>query len=115
MDWFNKNYSPNSGGVLAIPTGGGKTFVASRFLSLGPLSKDYKVLWLAHTHHLLEQAFETVCEEINLLSLQGQKLTLRVVSVTKNHFKMRDIKKMMILFFLLFKPLPEHTQKKKTS
>lgn len=93
MDWFNKNYDPYSGGVLAIPTGGGKTFVASRFLSLGPLSKGYKVLWLAHTHHLLEQAFETFYEEIRHTNPSRRKLSLRVVSGTKNHFKLRDIDK----------------------
>ena len=32
---------------------------AVRFLCEWPLSEGYKVLWLAHTHHLLEQANET--------------------------------------------------------
>lgn len=90
-DWFNQNHKPYSGGVLAIPTGGGKTFVASRFLSLGPLSNGYKVLWLAHTHHLLEQAYTTVGEEIGHTNPSRDKLSLRVVSGTKNHYKMRDI------------------------
>lgn len=93
MDWFNKNNNPYSGGVLAIPTGGGKTFVATRFLSLGPLSKGYKILWLAHTHHLLEQAFETFCEEVRHTNPSRKNLGLRVVSGTKNHFKLRDIDK----------------------
>lgn len=95
-DWFNQNHKPYSGGVLAIPTGGGKTFVASRFLSLGPLSNGYKVLWLAHTHHLLEQAYTTVGEEIGHTNPSRDKLSLRVVSGTKNHYKMRDISEMMI-------------------
>ena len=89
--WFNRNHKPYSGGVLAIPTGGGKTFVASKFLSLGPLSNGYKILWLAHTHHLLEQAFDTLCDEISHNPPSRDKLSLRVVSGTKNHYKMRDI------------------------
>lgn len=92
-DWFNQKHKPYSGGVLAIPTGGGKTFVASRFLSLGPLSNGYKVLWLAHTHHLLEQAFTTVCEEIGHTNHSRDKISLRIVSGTKNHYKIRDIDK----------------------
>lgn len=92
LSWFNKDNKPYSGGVLAIPTGGGKTFVASRFMTMGPLFKGYKVLWLAHTHHLLEQAFETLCDEINHTKSK-KKLTLRVVSGTKNHFDVKDIDK----------------------
>ncbi|MEW6494968.1 MAG: DEAD/DEAH box helicase family protein [Cyanobacteriota bacterium] len=51
-EWFKKQYSEPAGGILALPTGGGKTFTASRFLcsnlSLdsynGPVCKGYKVL-----------------------------------------------------------------------
>ncbi len=50
--WFQTQHVNSAGGILALPTGGGKTFTASRFLrsSLshdtydGPLSKGYKVL-----------------------------------------------------------------------
>jgi len=47
------------GGLLVLPTGAGKTFTAVRFLCRNPLSDGYKVLWLAHTHHLLEQALDS--------------------------------------------------------
>ena len=57
MKWFGKESEGHKGGILVLPTGGGKTFTAVRFLCQGPLSKGYKVLWLAHTHHLLEQAY----------------------------------------------------------
>jgi superfamily II DNA or RNA helicase len=53
--WFEKRGRDGGGGILVLPTGGGKTFTAVRFLAEGPLSEGYKVLWLAHTHHLLEQ------------------------------------------------------------
>jgi len=87
-EWFKKQYSEPAGGILALPTGGGKTFTASRFLcsslSLdsydGPVSKGYKVLWLAHTKHLLEQAFYSFEPEVGRISEQKQQLNVRVVS-----------------------------------
>ena len=57
--WFRKKPSPHAGGIVVLPTGGGKTFTAVRFLCSSALSNGYKVLWLAHTHHLLEQAFDS--------------------------------------------------------
>src|SRR5437870_5171797 len=56
--WFQKSNSAQSGGIMALPTGSGKTFTAVRFICRGPLSSGFKVLWLAHTHHLLEQAYD---------------------------------------------------------
>jgi len=87
-EWFKKQYSEPAGGILALPTGGGKTFTASRFLcsslSLdsydGPVSKGYKVLWLAHTKHLLEQAFYSFELEVGRISEQKRQLNVRVVS-----------------------------------
>ena len=58
QDWYRSRPTPHKGGILALPTGGGKTFTTVRFLCQEPLSEGYKVLWLAHTHHLLEQAID---------------------------------------------------------
>src|SRR3712207_5623293 len=55
--WFESSRQAPHGGIVVLPTGGGKTFTAVRFLCRGPLSHGYKVLWLAHTHHLLDQAY----------------------------------------------------------
>ena len=55
--WYRTPESKR-GGILVLPTGGGKTFVATHFLCRGPLSDGQRILWLAHTHHLLEQANE---------------------------------------------------------
>ncbi|WP_425265199.1 DEAD/DEAH box helicase family protein [Abditibacterium utsteinense] len=41
---------------MALPTGAGKTFVAARFLCRRAISQGYKVLWLAPTQDLLNQA-----------------------------------------------------------
>lgn len=91
-NWFNTKHKPFSGGVLAIPTGGGKTLVATRFLTTYPLSSSYKILWMAHTHHLLDQAFGTFCNEIRNINPKNKKTaSLRVVSGSENHYSIRDI------------------------
>lgn len=82
--WFKKQHS-DAGGILVLPTGGGKTLTADRFLCTDPLSDGYKVLWLAHTHHLLDQAFYSLASEVKLIR-NKQQLNVRVVSGTKGHF-----------------------------
>jgi superfamily II DNA or RNA helicase len=88
------------GGMLVLPTGGGKTFSALRFCCKGPLSNGYKVLWLAHTHYLLEQAFHGLAaqegstdgHEIGHIEAPRAKLKARVVSSTPGHCEVRNIK-----------------------
>ena len=53
--WFGGR-AEGRGGILVLPTGSGKTFTAQRFLTTLPLSQGQKVVWLAHTHQLLDQA-----------------------------------------------------------
>ncbi len=50
-----------SAGVLCLPTGGGKTRTAVRFL-LGEAIKSEKVIWLTHREELLNQAIGTILE-----------------------------------------------------
>ncbi len=54
--WISTPTTQPRGAIVVLPTGGGKTFTAVRFLCTDALSRGAKVLWLAHTHHLLEQA-----------------------------------------------------------
>lgn len=100
--WFEPAASEPArrGGLLVLPTGGGKTFTAVRFLSEWPLSEGYKVLWLAHTHHLLEQAFETFGPatfspgarvEVSKIREPREKLDVRVVSGMPGHAKVHSI------------------------
>ncbi len=84
-EWFREQRDTHSGSILVLPTGGGKTFTTVRFLCTSPLSKGYKVLWLAHTHHLLEQAFHTFESEVKHISLPKTRLDVRVVSSTPEH------------------------------
>ncbi|WP_437320717.1 DEAD/DEAH box helicase family protein [Sorangium sp. So ce385] len=90
-----------AGGILVLPTGAGKTFTAVRFLCTGPLSDGYKVLWLAHTHHLLEQAFsdfgpkDTAPGAGEVANIRGSRETLdvRVVSATVGHYQIKEIER----------------------
>lgn len=97
QSWFETAQQPPRGGILVLPTGGGKTFTAVRFLCRGPLSHGYKVLWLAHTHHLLDQAYLAFAPhdekkelerglEVGLISETRATLNVRVVSGTPGHF-----------------------------
>ncbi|MFO0560263.1 MAG: DEAD/DEAH box helicase family protein [Polyangiales bacterium] len=94
--WFDANQK-DAGAVVVLPTGGGKTFTAVRFLCAGPLSNGFKVLWLAHTHHLLEQAADAfgapgaTSTEVGWIQGEREQLRLRVVSGTPGHSKVQNI------------------------
>jgi len=47
-------------GLLVLPTGGGKTLTAVHWLLRNFINNRKKVLWVAHRHELLDQAFETL-------------------------------------------------------
>ena len=80
-----------AGGILVLPTGGGKTFTAIRFLCATIIPKGYKVLWLAHTHHLLDQAFEAFGQDVGSIPEPFTSLSTRVVSGTPGHCAPRNI------------------------
>ncbi len=90
--WFKQKHSDKAGGLLVLPTGGGKTFTTIRFLCTYPLSEGYKILWLAHTHHLLEQAFCSFASEVNNIAEPKEKLAVRIVSGLKFHCSIEDIR-----------------------
>jgi ATP-dependent helicase IRC3 len=89
--WFSQKDFPR-GGLLVLPTGAGKTFTAVHFLHLRVLNEGYKVLWLAHTHHLLEQAFYGFSSDLSSIPEPKKHLRVRVVSGTPGHCEPRDIK-----------------------
>src|SRR5689334_5378718 len=76
--WYEDRAGSGCGGILVLPTGGGKTFTATHFACRLPLSQGFKVLWLAHTHHLLEQAFASFATAAGLLAEPKSELRVRV-------------------------------------
>lgn len=97
--WYGTKWSEPAGGLLVLPTGGGKTLTATRFLCQGPLSEGYKVLWLAHAYHLLEQAISTFGPEdpgdgpmeVRHIHEPRRRLNARVVSGAVGHWPVRRI------------------------
>ncbi|MCA9210899.1 MAG: DEAD/DEAH box helicase family protein [Planctomycetales bacterium] len=89
--WYKSTPSEHRGGILVLPTGGGKTFTACHFLGRNPLSDGFKVLWLAHTHHLLEQAFASFDQLVGLIGEPKTQFNIRVVSGTIGHFPVHSI------------------------
>lgn len=91
--WYESRNGQGRGGILVLPTGGGKTFTAVHFTCSHPLSDGAKVLWLAHTHHLLEQAFTGFSIGAGLVVEPKQNLNIRVVSgMEGEHFPVHTIR-----------------------
>ncbi len=70
-------------GIIVMPTGAGKTFTAVNWILENYINKGKKVLWIAHRHLLLEQAYKTFRysaysdvlserEDINIRTLSGK-------------------------------------------
>jgi superfamily II DNA or RNA helicase len=72
-------------GILVLPTGAGKTFTSVNWICRHVLPKNAKVLWLAHTGHLLEQAYETFHQNILSAFPQRRTINLRMVSSDPRH------------------------------
>ena len=80
-----KNKCPFEG-LLVLPTGGGKTLTAVHWLLRNFIDKRKKVLWIAHRHELLDQAFETVkFSAYPSLLNDVEKFRYRVVSGHPKH------------------------------
>jgi ATP-dependent helicase IRC3 len=52
-------------GLIVVPTGGGKTFLAAHWLLNRHITDGGRVLWLAHRRSLLRQAFSTFARIAN--------------------------------------------------
>jgi superfamily II DNA or RNA helicase len=72
------------GTMLVLPTGGGKTFTAVNWICRNILSKGIKVLWLAQSSYLLDQAVQTFRNEIHSIT-EREKINIRVVSSSEHH------------------------------
>lgn len=72
------------GTLLVLPTGGGKTFTSVNWVCRNILSKGIKVLWLAQSSYLIDQAADTFIKEIHN-AIGRDTINLRVVSSSTNH------------------------------
>jgi len=73
------------GGLLVLPTGAGKTFTTVKWLCDEVIHRKHKVLWLAHSFFLLDQACKEFREYARWIREPRQTLNIRVVSSNPSH------------------------------
>ena len=56
---LSAEFAIHSSLLLALPTGSGKTFVAAKWTADHIIRRGGRVVWVAHRHELLEQAYAT--------------------------------------------------------
>jgi superfamily II DNA or RNA helicase len=79
-------------GLLVLPTGAGKTFTAVKWSCDHVIPKNIKILWLAPSFYLLDQAFSTFCENARDISHSKKTLNIRRVSSNPSHANASSIK-----------------------
>lgn len=67
-------------GILVVPTGGGKTWLACNWLLRNHVANGGRVLWLTHRHSLLRQSFKVFARNASLASGLTQLRLVRVSS-----------------------------------
>ena len=72
------------GTLLVLPTGGGKTYTAVNWVCRNILTKHIKILWLAQSSYLIDQAANTFISEIHN-AVGRDMINLRVVSSSTSH------------------------------
>lgn len=72
------------GTLLVLPTGGGKTYTSVNWICRNILSRGIKVLWLAQSSYLIDQAAGSLIEEIHN-AIGRETINLRVVSSSTDH------------------------------
>jgi ATP-dependent helicase IRC3 len=88
---FDFKDNTGKGGLLVFPTGSGKTFTAVKWLCENALPKNCKVIWLAHSFHLLDQACDTFRNWGHLVPPPRTQINIRVVSSNPSHSRISDI------------------------
>jgi ATP-dependent helicase IRC3 len=73
------------GGLLVLPTGAGKTFTTVKWLCDQAVKRNVKILWLAHSFYLLDQAFNEFKQYAAWIPEPRQTLNLRRVSSNPSH------------------------------
>ena len=87
---FRLGKNKSASGMLVLPTGAGKTFTAVRWLCNHVLPKKIKVLWLAPSYYLLDQAAATFKENVREIP-DRKTVNIRCVSSSKSHAKASSI------------------------
>ena len=78
-------------GILVLPTGAGKTFTAVKWLSDHIIPKNIKILWLAPSFYLLDQAFSEFHANARAIRQTKQYLNIRCVSSNPSHARASSV------------------------
>lgn len=88
---FNSGKEKPGSGIVVLPTGAGKTFTAVRWLCNNIIPKNIKILWLAPSFYLLDQAFQTFYENARGIPETRSTLNMRCVSSNPSHARAASV------------------------
>jgi len=88
---FDLSSSKGVGALLVLPTGAGKTYTTVSWLCDHALKQNVKVLWLAHSFYLLDQACQEFCGYAPWMPASRERVAVRVVSSATLHDPASDI------------------------
>ncbi len=106
-------FSYNKGGIIWIPTGGGKTVVAAKWLLENAVEKGYKVIWFANRGTLLEQAAETfkgILQQYPALKNKQSILCALVLSQAAGGTSWKKVRTESEIVFASLSSSTKHTQ-----
>lgn len=84
-DCFDFEGEEGKGGLLVLPTGAGKTFTTVKWVCDNVVPRNIRVLWLANSYYLLDQAFREIYHYARWIPEPRQTLNIRVVSSNPSH------------------------------
>src|SRR4051794_15093081 len=82
---FEFDAGQGKGGLLVLPTGAGKTFTTVKWVCDNVVPKNIRVLWLANSFYLLDQAFREIYHYARWIPEPRQTLNIRLVSSSPSH------------------------------
>ena len=88
---FDFDSEQGKGGLLVLPTGAGKTFTTVKWVCDNVVGRNVRILWLANSYYLLNQAFQEIYQYARWIPESRQTLNIRVVSSNPSHDSSSDI------------------------
>jgi ATP-dependent helicase IRC3 len=82
---FDFDKDQGKGGLLVLPTGAGKTFTTVKWVCDNVVPRNIRVLWLANSFYLLDQAFREIHNYARWIPEPKQTLNIRLVSSNPSH------------------------------
>lgn len=88
---FDFDRTKGKGGLLVLPPGAGKTFTTVKWICDNVLPRNIRVLWLANSYYLLNQAFWELRDYARWIPEPRQTLNIRLVSSNPTHSSQSSI------------------------